>query len=66
LKIQRGAEGTNSYGWYQLVDEVTNSGSLTAEFVKVVATFYDKEDKIIGADYAYTEPSVYLLVLGTL
>ncbi len=57
LKIQRGEEGVNGYGWYQLVGEVTNTGTRTAKFVKVIATFYNKAGKGIDADYTYTEPS---------
>ncbi len=57
LKIQRGEEGVNGYGWYQLVGEVTNTGTRTIEFVKVIATFYNKAGKVIDANYTYTEPS---------
>jgi hypothetical protein len=28
------------------------------EFVKINATFYDDEDEIIGADYAYTDSDI--------
>ena len=47
LKIHRGEEGVNGYGWYQLIGEVTNTCTRTTEFVKVIATFYNKAGKLL-------------------
>jgi hypothetical protein len=34
--------------------EVANHGSTPAEFVKVIATLYDTEGKVVGEGYSYT------------
>src|SRR5262249_685711 len=41
----------------KLVGEVLNNGSITAEYVKVSASFYDQNGAIIGSEFTYTEPS---------
>ena len=37
--------------------KVKNSGQETANFVKVIASFYNSDNAIIGSDMSYTDPS---------
>ena len=46
----------DSLGWMHIVGEIENTGVETLEFVKVIATIYDKEGTVIGTDRAYTQP----------
>ncbi len=46
----------DSLGWLHIVGEVQNTGIDTLEFVKVIATIYDKEGTVIGTDFTYTQP----------
>jgi len=41
----------------KIVGEVLNNGSITAEYVKVSASFYDQNGAIIGSEFTYAEPS---------
>lgn len=43
--------------YYDLVGEIKNIGSEEVNYVKIIATFYDKDDIVIGTDYTFTEPS---------
>lgn len=43
--------------YFHIVGEVRNSGLEEKEFVEVIATFYDKENNVIGTDNRYTNPS---------
>ena len=36
--------------------EVKNFGSTCVAFVKVIATFYDSQGRVIGSDFSYTDP----------
>lgn len=36
--------------------EVKNNGTETAKFVKVIATFYDISNVVLGSDFTYTNP----------
>jgi hypothetical protein len=44
-----------SYHIYTIIGEVQNYGTSTIEFVKVVVTFYDASNTVIGTDFTYTE-----------
>jgi len=37
--------------------EVKNFGSTCADFVRVIATFYDSQGRVIGSDFTYADPS---------
>ena len=39
-----------------MVGEIKNRGEDDVTFVKIVATFYDKEGIVIGTDFTYTDP----------
>jgi len=43
--------------YYNIVGEVTNNGYSGIEFVKVIASLYDKDNKIIGTEFTYTDPT---------
>jgi hypothetical protein len=36
--------------------EVKNNGTETAKFVKVIATFYNINNVVLGSDFTYTNP----------
>ncbi|MGQ9639263.1 MAG: COG1470 family protein [Candidatus Bathyarchaeia archaeon] len=42
-------------GKYRLAGNITNSGSVNATFVQVIATFYDIHNTVIYADWTYVE-----------
>ena len=42
---------------YHIVGEVQNNGTQTAKFVQVSATLYDRNNKVIGTDFSFTNPS---------
>jgi hypothetical protein len=42
---------------YHIVGEVQNNGTRTAKFVQVSATLYDSNNKVIGTDFSFTNPS---------
>jgi hypothetical protein len=42
---------------YHIVGEVQNNGAQTAKFVQVSATLYDSNNKVIGTDFSFTNPS---------
>ncbi len=44
-----------SRGWYHLVGEVTNSGDVDCESVKIVVGYYDAEGNVVGVDFDYTD-----------
>jgi hypothetical protein len=42
-------------GYTHIVGEVTNTGSETANFVKVIASFYNTQGELVGNSFTYTE-----------
>jgi hypothetical protein len=44
-------------GHMHVLGEIKNTGSLTARFTKVIATFYDANGTVVGEEWDYTEPS---------
>jgi hypothetical protein len=36
---------------------VINDSPVTAEFVKIIATFYNAYNQVVGTDFAYTQPT---------
>ena len=47
----------NSAGTMHLIGEVVNNASSSAEYVKIIGTFYDNTNKVVGTSFTYTEPS---------
>lgn len=56
LKITRSSSYSQGDFFY-IVGEVLNTGSNNKEFVKVIATLYDENRKVIGTGFTYTDPS---------
>jgi len=44
----------DEYGYHHVVGEVSNTGESTAHFVKIISSFYDKNDDLVGVGWAYT------------
>jgi hypothetical protein len=47
----------NSYtdgGWFHIIGEVKNNTDYPMEYVKIVATLYDDNNKVVGTDFTYT------------
>ncbi len=57
LKILTHNSFTDSAGYLHVVGEVKNDSTSMLEFVKVIATFYDSNNRVVGTEYAYTNPS---------
>lgn len=49
---------TISMGYYEIVGEVENTSTMPAEFVKIVATYYNYNGHVIGTAFTYTEIDV--------
>lgn len=41
----------------EIVGEILNNGSITAEFAKVSVSFYDENGAILGSEFTYADPS---------
>ena len=37
--------------------EIQNNGTVSLDFIRATATFYDATNSILGSDFAYTEPT---------
>lgn len=46
--------------WFHIVGEVRNNTNAAMEYVKIVATLYDSNNKVVGTDFAYTELDIIL------
>ena len=46
----------NSAGNMHIIGEVVNNASNSAEYVKIIGTFYDNTNKIVGTSFTYTDP----------
>ncbi|MCJ7633250.1 FxLYD domain-containing protein [Candidatus Bathyarchaeota archaeon] len=44
----------DSSGYYNVVEEILNSGDQALQYVKVTATFYNSTGAMVGTDYTYT------------
>jgi hypothetical protein len=40
-----------------IVGEVENNGTATADFVQITASFYDLNGQIVGSEFTYADPS---------
>jgi hypothetical protein len=55
LSVGRNSKDSNSF---KVLGEVINQGQDDANSVKVSAIFYDKNHKVVDADYVYTNPDI--------
>lgn len=44
-----------SFGAYEIVGEIRNTGAEDAEFVEIIAVLYDANNHVIGVDFTYSE-----------
>jgi hypothetical protein len=47
----------SSTGTFHIVGEIINESFEPVRFVKIIATFYDSNNSVIGTDFTYTSPS---------
>ena len=45
------------YSYYEITGTIKNEGTATAESVKVTIKLYDKDGRLIGSGYTYTDLS---------
>ncbi len=45
-------------GYYKIVGEVENTSNMPAEFVKIIATYYNSSGDVIGTAFTYTDIDV--------
>lgn len=55
IPILSSSNYTDSLGYFNVVGEVQNTLSSNIEYVRIVATFYDSENTVIGTDFTYTD-----------
>jgi hypothetical protein len=48
---------TDSIGYFHVVGEVKNNSPTTTIFVKIVGTFYDTNNQVIGTQFTFANPS---------
>jgi hypothetical protein len=48
---------TDSIGYFHVVGEIKNNYPSTATFVKIIGTFYDVNNIVVGTDFTYANPS---------
>jgi hypothetical protein len=53
----------NSYwkgDYYNVVGEVANNGPASINYVEIISTIYDKDNKVIGTKNTFTHPTTIL------
>jgi hypothetical protein len=50
-----GDSSYEEYGWLHIRGEVKNTGSVAAQYVKIIATLYDADGNVVSMDFTYTE-----------
>lgn len=58
LSIKSHSASIDDIGYYKIVGEVENTSTMPAEFVEVIATFYNSIGDVIGVAFTYTEIDV--------
>ena len=48
---------TDSIGYLHVVGEIKNNYRATATFVRIVGTFYDINNQVVGTQFTYANPS---------
>jgi hypothetical protein len=57
LQILRHKSFTDSIGYLHVVGEIKNNYPATATFVRIVGTFYDINNQVVGTQFTYANPS---------
>lgn len=42
-----------TYGWYEIIGQAINNGSIGHQYVEIIATLYNNENKVIGCDSGF-------------
>ena len=59
ISVLSSSSFTDDIGYYHIVGEVkNNSPAESMNYVKIVATLYDKTGKVVGTDFTYTNVDV--------
>ena len=56
VKILSSSEFSDTLGYVHVVGEIMNNTPNPAEFVKVIGTFYDTNNRVVATSFAYTNP----------
>lgn len=54
LIVKSHSTSVDDMGYYKIVGEVENTSNMPAEFVEIIATYYDSSGDVIGTDFTYT------------
>ena len=46
----------DSIGYMHVIGEIKNNTPNVAQFVQIIATFYDNNNKVVGTSFTYTTP----------
>jgi hypothetical protein len=57
VRISSSNDFIDTIGYLHVVGEVKNGSPILAKFVKVIGTFYDSSDNVVGTGFTYTQPS---------
>jgi hypothetical protein len=57
LQILSHKSFTDSIGYLHVVGEIKNNYPATATFVRIVGTFYDINNQVVGTQFTYANPS---------
>lgn len=57
LEILSHSAYVDSIGWMHIVGEIKNIETGTANYVKVISTFYDDAGNVVDAEFTYSDPS---------
>jgi hypothetical protein len=56
LTIANVRANLDSSGYYGVLGEVTNTGTLTSEYAKISAIFHGSDGKVVGVAFTHTQP----------
>lgn len=55
LSIKSYSASIDDMGYYKIVGEVKNTSTMSAEFVKIIATYYNSSEEVLGTAFTYTD-----------
>lgn len=53
VEIKSHSVNKTNFGWNEIVGEVINKTTKPVSFIKIIATFYDKDEKVVATDFTY-------------
>jgi hypothetical protein len=56
LEILSNSSYISATGSMHIVGEIKNIGTMTATYVKIIATFYDSEGEVVATDFTFADP----------